>query len=55
MKRRFRRWKRTKVAPVTPEAVAAREAELEFDLERVVWDPEYRDEVRARMKPGGLS
>ena len=55
MKRRFRRWERTTSVPASPGAAAAREAEPEFDLERVVWDPEYRDEVRARMKPGGLS
>ncbi len=30
-----------------------REPEIEIDLERVVWDPEYRDEVRALLRPGG--
>ncbi|MEE8188172.1 MAG: hypothetical protein V3T80_03085 [Kiloniellales bacterium] len=38
----------------TPEARPL-EVEPEFDLERVVWDPEYRDEVRAQLRQSGLS
>ncbi len=28
----------------------APEAELKIDLERLVWDPEYRDRIRLRLK-----
>lgn len=33
---------------------ASREArQPDLDLERLVWDPEYRDAVRARLRPLG--
>ena len=36
-----------------PEAGPEAGPELKIDLERLVWDPEYREIMRARMKPLG--
>ncbi len=33
-----------------PPPSPAPEPELKIDLERVVWDPEYREQMRRRLK-----
>lgn len=42
--------------PETPQARPSEEltdSEMELDLDRLVWDPEYRAEVRAYLLPHG--
>jgi hypothetical protein len=40
--------------PAASRPAASREArQPDLDLERLVWDPEYRDAVRARLRPLG--
>lgn len=44
-----------KIAPLPPDHAESRPsepiAEVELDLERLVWDPEYRAEMRERLRP----
>ncbi len=38
-----------------PPQCPAPEPELKIDLERLVWDPEYREQMRRRLKrPAGV-
>jgi hypothetical protein len=40
--------------PAAPRPAASWEArQPDLDLERLVWDPEYREAVRARLRPLG--
>jgi len=45
--------------PPAPQIAEVRPAEpvaewpLALDLERLVWDPEYREEMRLRLRPQG--
>ena len=49
-----RAWDRSTRALHQPDKAPASYA-ADVDLERLVWDQEYRDEVRARMKNGPAS
>lgn len=37
--------------PAEPPAEPLAEWPQDLDLERLVWDPEYREEMRARLRP----
>ena len=39
--------------PLPPGPAPEPEPELKIDLERLVWDPEYRELMRRRLKPLG--
>ncbi len=39
--------------PLPPGPAPEPEPELKIDLERLVWDPEYRETMRRRLKPLG--
>ena len=39
--------------PLPPGPAPEPEPELKIDLERLVWDPEYREIMRRRLKPLG--
>ncbi len=39
--------------PLPPGPAPEPEAEPKIDLERLVWDPEYRETMRRRLKPSG--
>jgi hypothetical protein len=39
--------------PPPPGPAPEAEAEPKIDLDRLVWDPEYREIMRRRLKPSG--